>query len=88
MNSEPTSTKNCACKPYYSYVCASCAQQGKTHQPKVELTRAASPDLRVALVLANELAQAGINFVPIPVLSPEHHKKLQAQLEELLERLS
>ena len=35
------------------------------------MNRASPVDLRLAMVMANALTKAGLDFVPVPVLSPD-----------------
>jgi acetylornithine/succinyldiaminopimelate/putrescine aminotransferase len=49
------------------------------------IDKATAPQIRESLVMANSLKQAGIRFVPIPVLNEE---EFQAMIELLQKKLS
>lgn len=51
------------------------------------LQRASPKDLRNALILVHNLKMQGIDFVPIPVTSPEHKQELYKMFENALEDL-
>lgn len=51
------------------------------------MNRAAPVDLRKSLEIANNLAQIGIRFVPIPVVTEEEFQTLAAELSRRLENM-
>lgn len=48
------------------------------------INRATAPELRKALMAANSMLQAGILFVPIPVLNQEDHAALGNEVQRRL----
>lgn len=51
------------------------------------MKRASPADLRIALTLATEMANVGIDFVPVPVLSDKDKLILTALMDENLEKM-
>lgn len=52
------------------------------------MDRASPVELRKALQCADTLAKSGIDFVPIPVISPEQKAELLDQLFVLMEKIN
>ncbi|CZW08127.1 Protein of uncharacterised function (DUF1382) [Enterobacter hormaechei] len=52
------------------------------------MNRAAPVDLRKSLEIANHLANIGIRFVPIPVVTEEEFQTLAAELSRRLEQMA
>lgn len=51
------------------------------------LNRASPADLRKAKMLVDAMVNAGIDFVPIPVVSDDHKLKLMACVKTFLEKI-
>ena len=50
----------------------------------IEITRASAPEMREALLAVDALKQAGMRFVPIPVLNDEDRVRLLAFMGQRL----
>lgn len=51
------------------------------------MNRASPVELRKALQCADVLAKSGIDFVPIPVVSPEQKAELTEMLHKLMDQI-
>jgi hypothetical protein len=51
------------------------------------MNRATAPEIRKSLEIVESLKQAGIRFVPIPVLDEEDFKKLISELLTKLDKI-
>lgn len=52
------------------------------------MTRASPSELRKSLVAAQAMVQAGILFVPMPVLNEQDHAELASQMQNRLETMA
>lgn len=51
------------------------------------MNKCSPEDLRQALKIVDVMKKSGIDFVPIPVESPEHKEQLKSQCQDVLDRI-